>query len=30
MKYLLQNYPGSSVESWERLTADEQHAIVDV
>src|SRR5580765_547921 len=29
MKYLLQNYPGSSVESFEQLSADEQQAIVD-
>ena len=29
MKYLLQNYPGGSVESFERLSADEQQAIVD-
>ena len=29
MKYLLQNYPGSSVESFEQLPADEQQAIVD-
>ena len=29
MKYLLQNYPGSSVESFEHLSADEQQAIVD-
>ncbi len=29
MKYLLQNYPGSSVQSFEHLSADEQQAIVD-
>ena len=29
MKYLLQNYPGSSVESLEHQSADEQQAIVD-
>jgi len=29
MKYLLQNYPGSSVESFEQLSPDEQQAIVD-
>ncbi len=29
MKYLLQNYPGSSREEFERLSADEQQAIVD-
>jgi len=29
MKYLLQNYPGSAVESFERLSAEEQRAIVD-
>src|SRR6478735_2219167 len=29
MKYLLQNYPGSSMESFEQLSADEQQAIVD-
>ena len=29
MKYLLQNYPGGSVEAFERLSADEQQAIVD-
>ena len=29
MKYLLQNYPGSSVEAFEQLSADEQQAIVD-
>lgn len=29
MKYLLQNYPSSSVESFEQLPADEQQAIVD-
>ena len=29
MKYLLQNYPGSSQESFEQLSADEQQAIVD-
>ena len=29
MKYLLQNYPGSSVESLEQLSADERQAIVD-
>ena len=29
MKYLLQNYPGSSAESFEHLSADEQQAIVD-
>jgi hypothetical protein len=29
MKYLLQNYPGSSREPFEHLTANEQQAIVD-
>ena len=29
MKYLLQNYPGSSVESFDQLSADQQQAIVD-
>jgi hypothetical protein len=29
MKYLLQNYPGSSREPFEQLSADEQQAIVD-
>jgi len=29
MKYLFQNYPGSSVEALERLPADEQQAIRD-
>jgi hypothetical protein len=29
MKYLLQNYPGSSMESFEQLSVDEQQAIVD-
>ena len=29
MKYLLQNYPGSATDSYERLSADEQQAIVD-
>jgi len=29
VKYLLQNYPGSSAESFEQLSADEQQAIVD-
>jgi hypothetical protein len=29
MKYLLQNYPGKSAESFEQLPADEQQAIVD-
>ena len=29
MKYLLQNYPGSSMEAFEQLPADEQQAIVD-
>ena len=29
MKYLLQNYPGSSVESFEQLSPAEQQAIVD-
>ena len=29
MKYLLQNYPGSSMEEFEQLSADEQQAIVD-
>ena len=29
MKYLLQNYPGSSQESFEQLSEDERQAIVD-
>ena len=29
MKYLLQNYPGSSVKAFEQLSADEQQAIVE-
>jgi hypothetical protein len=29
MKYLLQNYPGSSREAFERLSADEQQALVE-
>jgi hypothetical protein len=29
MKYLLQNYPGSSREAFERLSPDEQQAIVE-
>jgi hypothetical protein len=29
MRYLLQNYPGSSLEAYEQLSADEQQAIVD-
>ncbi len=29
MKYLLQNYPGRSAEAFERLSADEQQAIVE-
>ncbi len=29
MKYLLQNYPGRSRESFERLPADEQEALVE-
>ena len=29
MKYLLQNYPGRSAETFEHLSADEQQAIVD-
>jgi hypothetical protein len=29
MKYLLQNFPGRSTESFERLSADERQAIVD-
>ena len=29
MKYLLQNYPGRSEESFEQLSADEQEALVD-
>ena len=29
MKYLLQNYPGRSMEEFERLSADEQQAIVE-
>jgi hypothetical protein len=29
MKYLLQNYPGSATDSYERLSADEQQAIVE-
>jgi hypothetical protein len=29
MRYLLQNYPGRSVEAFERLPAEEQQAIVD-
>jgi hypothetical protein len=29
MKYMLQNFPGSSVEEFERLSAAEQQAIVD-
>jgi hypothetical protein len=29
VKYLFQNYPGNSTEAFERLSADEQQAIVD-
>ena len=29
MKYLLQNYPGRSTKAFERLSADEQQAIVE-
>ena len=29
MKYLFQNYPGRSAEEFERLSADEQEAIVE-
>jgi hypothetical protein len=29
MKYLLQNYPGRSAESYERLSTEEQQAIID-
>jgi hypothetical protein len=29
MKYLLQNYPGSSREPFEQLSADDQQALVD-
>ena len=29
MKYLFQNYPGHSAEEFERLSADEQQAIVE-
>ena len=29
MKYLLQNYPGRSIEEFERLPADEQQGIVE-
>jgi hypothetical protein len=29
MKYLLQNYPGSSTEEFEQLSEDERQAIVD-
>ena len=29
MKYLLQNYPGSATDAYERLSVDEQQAIVE-
>ena len=29
MKYMLQNYPGRSMEEFERLSADEQQSIVE-